>query len=177
MRPPRSIAASGSGRAPLPSETRPGTPEWRRARAREIVRDHAILAAGANLIPVPLVDSLVVAAVQLKMLAALSRHYGRRFDEDLGRNLLAGCGIGFIHHVVTRHGAAGGWRAALRAVPVFGRALSLVLWPAVFALFTHLLGEACARHYEAGGEFGDFRAQSLVNTPFAPLALDFIAKP
>lgn len=174
MIPPPSSAPVRVAHAPLPAETQPGTAAWRRCRAREIVRDHVLLAAGANFIPVPIVDSLAVAAVQLRMLAELSRLYGRKFESDAGRNLLASLSLGFVHHVFTRHGTAGGFKMALAGVPLVGRALSFFLWPAVFAVFTHFLGEACARHYEAGGQFSDFTAATLVNTPFAPFAVDVI---
>jgi uncharacterized protein (DUF697 family) len=160
--------------APLPAETIPGTAPWRRARAREIVRDHALFAAGATCLLVPGVNCLAAGAVQIRMLAQLARLFGRDFDESLGQALVGSFSLGFVHYVFSQHSGAAGWKLALTAVPVVGPALALAISPAIIAFFTHLLGEACLRHFEAGKPFSAFKAADLVNTPFAPLALHFI---
>lgn len=160
----------------LPAQTKPGTDAWRQARAREIIRDHSLLAGGAHVIPVPFVNSLTVAGVQLKMLAELSSLYGKNFDHQAGRNLVSALGMGAIHHIFTEYSGRGLGLLALAAMPAVGLTLAFVAWPAAFATYTHALGIALVRHYDAGGEFKDFRAQALRDTVFAPLAAHFIVR-
>lgn len=168
---------------PLPSPAEPSAPTaaaqpetaaWRRARAGEIIRDHAWLTAGANLVPFAVVDSLAISAVQLRMFARLSRLYGRDFDEELGRNVVAAFGMGLAHHAFVLAAPAQTWNLFSKVAPTLGGVLTFAARPALFATVTYFLGHACARHYEAGGRFGDFGPRQLEGTPLAPFAVHLL---
>jgi uncharacterized protein (DUF697 family) len=160
---------------PSPASGAP-SPEtaWRQTRARETIRDHAWLAAGANLIPFSGFDSLAIAAVQLRMFAKLSKLYGRPFDEDLGRNTVAALGMGVVHHALVRAAPGQVWKIVSAAIPLLGGVLAFAARPAIFAALTYFLGQACVRHYEAGGHFGDFGPRQLEGTPLAAFAVHLV---
>ncbi len=121
-----------------------------------------------------MLESLAISAVQLRMFARLSQLYGRSFDEDLGRNVLAAFGMGAAHHAFVRAGPAQSWRLVSAAAPVLGGVLAVAALPAIFATVTYFLGQACVRHYESGGHFENFGPRQLEGTPLAPFAVHLI---
>jgi uncharacterized protein (DUF697 family) len=137
----------------------------RHAAALEIVRTHTLLAAGSHFIPVPFLDSVAVAGVQLRMMSELAAHYGHAFDRDRGRAFIAALGTGVAHELVPRTALAGLLGDLVLRVPLLGGPLRLLTWPALMATITHFLGKAYVKHYEAGGRFGDFQLAGPLHNP------------
>lgn len=131
----------------------------------EIVRTHTVLCAGANFIPVPLLGSVIVGGIQFDMIAALTRCYGIDFDRERGRATLSAAGVAVAHEAVTHTSLAGALGHLTSAVPLIGASLRQLGWPALFGAYTYFLGKSYVDHYEAGGQFADFKPPGLLHSP------------
>jgi uncharacterized protein (DUF697 family) len=131
------------------SSTRP-------AEAAAIVRHYTILCAEANWVPWWWVASPSIAALQLKMLAEISRVYGIELTQNKTMPLAASLGGGGLSFLISRHPFSLGVKAWILSVPVLGIPLRLGIGPAIMASYTWLLGRAFISHYETGGTYEDF---------------------
>jgi uncharacterized protein (DUF697 family) len=120
--------------------------------AQKVVKNYMWWSMGAGLIPVPLVDLVAVAGVQLKMLAEISKIYGVQFQENRGKALIASL-VGYVVPGSLSFGSVG---SLLKAIPGVG---TLVGAPSM-ALFcgasTYALGKVFIQHFESGGTFLSF---------------------
>jgi uncharacterized protein (DUF697 family) len=132
----------------------------------EIVRVHTILSVTANFVPVPILGSVIISGIQLQMAADLARHYSAGFDPSRARAIFAAAGAGLANEIATQTSLASSARAFILSIPVLGQPLRLLGWPLLLAAYTHVLGEAYVRHYEAGGRFADFDPARHLQSPF-----------
>ena len=115
--------------------------------AEAIVKSYATYAAGAGLIPVPMVDMLAIASVQLKMLAALAERYNVPFHRDLGKSVIASLmGSGVSARLGS--GLAGSVMKAIPGIGAIGGALAM---PATAYGVTYAIGRVFVMHFESGG--------------------------
>ena len=120
--------------------------------AEEIVKKYALFAAGAGLIPIPLVDFAAVSGIELKMLAELGGVYGLPFHADRVRPIVASILGGYAS---TRLGyGAGG--SLLKSIPVVGQVLGVVAVPGFAAGLTWAIGKVFIQHFASGGTFLNF---------------------
>lgn len=125
--------------------------------AQEIVKTHALYAAGAGLIPVPAVDFAAIAALELKMLRDLGNLYGVEFSQDRVRPIV-GALIGGYASTKLGYGVGG---SALKSVPLLGQALGMVSMPAFGAGVTWAIGKVFIQHFASGGTFLDFDPEKV----------------
>lgn len=129
----------------------------REKEALKIVKTHMWISAGVGLIPIPLVDLAAVAAVQLKVLSALSKHYGVPFTRNCGKAAIASL-IGFVLPHALAFGATGSF---IKLIPFVG-SVSGVAWMGLFSgAYTWALGNIFIQHFESGGTFLDFNADRV----------------
>ncbi len=138
--------------------------------AQEIVKKYAMYAAGAGLIPMPVVDFAAITALELKMLADLGGLYGIPFSQDKVRPIVGSLIGGYS---ATRLGwGVGG--SALKSVPLLGQALGMISMPAFGAGVTYAIGRVFIQHFASGGTFLDFDPEKVRNyfskTPAASAA-------
>jgi uncharacterized protein (DUF697 family) len=126
----------------------------------KIVNSSMLMAAGAGAIPLPFWDTAAVTAVQLKMLADLSAHYGVPFKQNLGQNALAALAGGLAPSMIAR-GALGSY---LKGIPGVGSVIGAVVQPAFAAALTYAIGRVFIRHYESGGTLLSFSATQFKDT-------------
>ena len=127
------------------------------ARARAMVREYAVMCAAASFTPVPVLDSLAVTGVQLKMLADLSRHYRVPFSQNIARAMLTAVAGGLFNFLLARNPVTGALRHFVNtALPWIALPLRLLTGPSLMAAYTLILGNAFIRHYEKGGDYLDF---------------------
>jgi uncharacterized protein (DUF697 family) len=111
-----------------------------------IVKDHVLWSIGAGLVPLPILDIVAVAAVQLDMLKQLASAYGVPFTESEGKawvTALAG-------NVAARVGAN-----AIKLIPGLGTLLGGVSMSLLAGASTYAMGQVAAGHFERGGTFGN----------------------
>lgn len=109
------------------------------------------------MIPIPWADLTAVAAVQLRLLAALSRVYDVPFKKNRGKAAIASL-IGFVLPHAMAFGAVG---SLIKLIPVVGT-LPGTAWMGLFSgAYTWALGNVFIQHFESGGTFLDFDAQKV----------------
>ena len=123
--------------------------------ANKIVEKHIWYAAGAGLIPVPLVDMAVITAVNLKMIKELSLHYGVEFKEDRGKAIVGSLAGGISTGLLAQNPAATG---ILRAIPLVGQTIASLGMSVFGGAFTYAVGQVFVQHFATGGTMLDFDA-------------------
>ncbi len=152
--PPRAPRAAKRAAAPVAPPRSLPTPAPRpasRRSSRLIIGEYALLASGAGLVPIPLLDATLIAGVQLAMLSALATHYDVPFSRDLGKAVLSAAAAGLIS---ARGGRALG--SLLKSVPVIGSIAGDAIAPVLAVSTTYAIGRLFARHFEAGGTLSSF---------------------
>lgn len=129
----------------------------RQASAARIVRHNMYWSMGAGLIPVVVVDTAAVVAIQLKMLKELGDLYEVPFSANAGKSavmsLLASVAGGVVGHKVM------GTQILRRLsfhTPVFGTIIGVATMPAFYAAFTYAVGKLFNEHLASGGTFLSF---------------------
>lgn len=148
---PEMSAAPETPEAPQSAET-PQASEALQAPAgapEAIVLYYSKMAAVSGLIPLPFLDVIALTGVQLKMLSALTNHYGLSFDDQLAKSLIASylastCATGFAYSAGSR---------LLRTFPLIG----LVAMPLTAYSVTWTIGVLFARHFASGGTLSDYQ--------------------
>jgi uncharacterized protein (DUF697 family) len=124
----------------------------RRLRAKQTIRDHVLLAAGAMAIPVPFVDMAAEAAVQVRMIRRLAAIHGVDFAEERAKALVAAALGGF----------SAGWAAgALLRYASFAMYFANFLPSAAIAsTITWGIGRLFDQHFENGGRLDDMHPET-----------------
>ncbi|WP_158300789.1 YcjF family protein [Chromobacterium sp. ATCC 53434] len=128
----------------------------REAEALALMRSYMPWAAGAGLVPVPLLDMAVIAGVQLKFLARLSALYQVPFSENQAKSIIAA----LLGSVVPASLATTVF-SLLKGIPLLGFAASFLTLPALGAASTYALGKVFIQHFESGGTFLNFDPQKV----------------
>jgi len=124
-------------------------------KALKIVKKYMWWSMGAGLIGLPFVDWIVVAGVQLKMVAEVSKIYGVPFQANRGRAII-GSLAGFVLPQAMACGTMGFW---LRAIPVVGVLAGAPAMVAFCGAAEWALGKVFIQHFESGGTFLDFNPE------------------
>lgn len=148
-------ALTPTTRAPL---RRNGTrsPLLRDIRSRQTIRDHALLAAGAMVIPVPLVDMAAEAAIQVRMVKRLAEIHGVDFAEERAKTLVAAAIGGF----------SAGWAAGTLLRYASFASYFTNFWPsaALSSAITYGIGHLFAQHFSKGGQLDDLAPEVAADT-------------
>ena len=104
-----------------------------------------------ELLPIPVVDLVVVAGLQLQMLRRISQIYEVPFSENRGKALITSL-LGAM--IPTSSGL--GMADALKAIPVVGTLISACVTPVLAAGATYAIGRVFIQHFASGGNLLDF---------------------
>lgn len=129
------------------------------SQAQKAITKYMWWSAGAGLIPIHYVDLTAVAAVQLKLLAEISKIYGVPFQENLGKAAIAALG-GFVVPHAAAYRTVGSILKHLPVIGVFAGAPAMVLFSAAYAW---ALGNLFIQHFESGGTLLNFNAEQLTD--------------
>jgi uncharacterized protein (DUF697 family) len=124
--------------------------------AREVVKKHALYAAGVGLIPAPIVNLAGVAALEVKMLYDLSTLYGIPFREDRVKSIVSAL-IGGVASTNLGYGAIG----FFKSMPLIGGLMGLATLPLFASSITYAIGKVFIQHFESGGTFLDFEPEKV----------------
>ncbi len=114
----------------------------------EVIGRFAWYAAGAGLVPLPLVDLASIAAVQYKMIKTLAGHYDRvDFDEDRTKSIIAALmgGIGSFELGLFS-------RILFKRIPLIGPIIGGTAMSAFAYWSTRIIGEIFNEHFRGGGD-------------------------
>ena len=139
--------------APAPG----GTLQTQRLAADAVIKDHVLLALGAGLIPVPLVDIAAITMIEVNMIGDLARVYDFPVPHKLIRYKILISLLGSIGPLY----AADHLHGALHAVPLIGFAASAVTLSMTGGVAVYVVGRAFQKHYESGGVFLSTRNASV----------------
>ena len=127
------------------------------ASAMTIVYRYMAVSAGAALIPVPGVDTTILAGIHVALIKQLCDHYGVSFEEHTARNIL----IAVVGSIVP--GTLGSLlgRKALGLLPSGVRVFGWALMSASSAAFSYGIGRLFIHHFESGGTLLSFDPRTL----------------
>ena len=121
------------------------------------VRRNTMWAIGGSFIPIPVVDTAAIVAVQLKMLAELSNIYDIPFDRNSGKAtisaLICSLSSGTLGKSLLATGIFG---TMVKSMPVVGYGLTVLTMPGFNGAATYALGKIFQQHFSAGGTFLTF---------------------
>jgi uncharacterized protein (DUF697 family) len=120
-----------------------------------VIRNYAYGSAAVGLIPIPLVDLVALAGVQLKLIKRLSQIYGVPFSQDKSRDIIAS-----LVGAAAPLGLSRTIGSLVRFVPLLGTAVAMVAMPGLSAASTYALGKVFERHFETGGTLLNFDTAS-----------------
>lgn len=134
------------------------TNDEERAKRDQLAADHikqaAKWAAGAGLIPIPVVDMLGILGLQVGLVRKLAGVHGVPFDEQRAKTLIGALLGSTAGHAV---GKAIG-RSVFKAIPGVRWVATLAAGPASGAAMTYVVGNSFHRHFRNGGTMENFDA-------------------
>lgn len=121
------------------------------ACADDLIKKHALGAAGIGLIPLPAVDFVALTALQANLLRKLSSQYQVPFSEEIGKKVISAL-IGSYAPVAFAMPVA----SLLKVIPVVGQSAGMLAMSAVAGASTYAIGKVFVQHFESGGTFLTF---------------------
>ncbi len=121
-------------------------------KAKQAVRDHALLSGGAMVIPIPLLDMAAEAAIQVRMVKRLAEIYGVDFGEERAKTLV----------VAALGGFSAGWAAGSLLRYASFATYFTNFWPsaALSAAITYAIGQVFIHHFDKGGGLHDLTPET-----------------
>jgi uncharacterized protein (DUF697 family) len=124
-------------------------------KAKQAVRDHALLSGGTAAVPIPFLDMVADAAVQVRMIKRLAEIYGIDFAEERAKTLAVAALGGF-----SAGWAAGGLLRYASFAMYFAN-----FWPSAIlsAAITYAIGQVFIHHFEKGGSLHDLSPEAAAS--------------
>jgi uncharacterized protein (DUF697 family) len=120
-------------------------------KAEELIRKHTYGTMALGLVPIPFVDFVGVAAIQLNMVRKIANTYEIPFSQEAFKNTIGALIGGAIP------GLAGMPISSLmKTIPVVGQGLGALSMPVVAGASTYAIGKVFYRHFASGGSFLTF---------------------
>jgi uncharacterized protein (DUF697 family) len=120
-------------------------------KAEELIRKHTYSSMALGLVPVPFVDFIGVAGIQLNLVRKIARTYDIEFRQEAFKNTVGALIGGAIP------GLAGMPIASLmKSIPIIGQGLGALSMPVVAGASTYAIGKVFYRHFASGGTFLSF---------------------
>jgi uncharacterized protein (DUF697 family) len=135
-------------------------------RRDNIIRQHVYASAGVGLIPVPFIDVLGSAGIQLNMMKKLSEFYNIEFNQKIAKKILISLCGGIIPTLV-----APGVKSLVKCIPIIGFPLAVATTPLLDATSTYAMGRVLSSHFEKGGNFINFNFE-MAKEEFAAIVND-----
>ena len=120
------------------------------------INRHALWAAGASIIPIPMIEVVTNTTMQIHMIAQLCDFYDVKFSDQAVK---AAIGT-FVGVVVPAGGIGASAYLAARSVPLIGPVLGFTTAPFLAGGMTWAIGRVFAWHFDRGGTMIDFDAES-----------------
>ena len=130
----------------------------KRLKADIIITRHVAVAAGAGLIPLPVVDFAAVTAVQLTMLALICDIYKEKFSKEAAKSVIISLAGGAL---TGGEASSLALSSRLKFIPVIGTIVSWFITPAVAGVTTYAIGKVFVHHLETGGSIFTFEAKKM----------------
>jgi len=127
--------------------------QHKHVKAENIVKNHIVTGMSLGFIPIPLVDIVGLAGIQLNMLRRLCEHYEVEFDEQKSKTMVASLLSGSLP-VLTMLGI-GSMTKLIPGIGTLGGGLSMSL---LTGSVSYATGQVFIRHFDNGGTLDDIDA-------------------
>lgn len=124
--------------------------------ALHIVKSWSQWAVVAGLIPAPLVDTVAISGVQIKMIHDLCKLYNVEFKKEVAVAVVSGLVGGSL--TTSLAGMSG---SILSSIPVIGSLMKYTAQPALSYASTYAIGRVFMRHFETDGTMLDLNSKKL----------------
>jgi uncharacterized protein (DUF697 family) len=128
--------------------------------ANKLVSRYALYAAGGGLIPVPTLDIAAIVAVQIKMIADLSKLYDVPFSQDRAKTVVTAL-VGGVLPGALAGGSLAVLGTVIKLVPIVGTAIGAVTTSAFAYALTLAVGKVFTLHFETGGSLLNFEPEKV----------------
>jgi uncharacterized protein (DUF697 family) len=128
--------------------------------ANKLVSRYALYAAGGGLIPVPTLDIAAIVAVQIKLVADLSKLYEVPFSQDRAKTVVTALVGGVLPGALATSSLAV-LGTVVKLIPIIGTAVGAVATSAFAYGLTLAVGKVFVMHYESGGSLLNFEPEKL----------------
>ena len=125
-------------------------------KGSDAISKYMIASMGAGLVPIPVVDLLVLSALQLKMVHSLANAYNVKFTKNLGKSLIGSLVGGTVPVYF-----APALTSLFKLIPVIGTTTSAVTMSIVGGASTYAIGKVFLQHFASGGTMLDFDPESM----------------
>lgn len=112
--------------------------------ADQITKRKTLYAAGAGLLPFPVIDAAILLGIQVTMIRSISKIYNVEFKENLAKSI--------IGSLISSAGTVG----VMKFIPGLGTILGSITTSATAAAATYALGKVFTQHFDQGGTLLDF---------------------
>ncbi len=114
--------------------------------AESTIKNHALLATGGGLIPIPVIDFIAVSGIQAELVKKLCAIYHVDFYKNQGKSTISAL-------VGTSFASIGS--SLIKAIPGLGSVLGGVSMSILSGATTYAIGQVFAQHFEDGGTMAD----------------------
>jgi len=127
--------------------------------AKGLVDSASRWSLAVGLIPIPVLDAAILAAVQTKLLMNLSALYGEKVEKERASAVVSVL-LGALVPLGLTKTALG---ATAKIFPGAGTVIGSIAMSTMGATATKVVGEFFVKHYEQGGTFVKFRQANLMD--------------
>lgn len=133
------------------TETEPlSVGESRESRLEKLAKNHILSSMGVGLIPLPFVDMVALAGIQLDMLKKLAAEYDIPFRQEMGKSIISSLMGGFLPMAL-----GGTITSMIKIIPLIGQTTGAVTMPVISGASTYAIYKVFVQHFESGGTFLD----------------------
>lgn len=122
---------------------------------QRLINKNMVYSMGLSFVPVPMLDSFLVSAIQLKVIREISMLYGIPFYRDAVKAY-----IGSVFSMIGYDLGTELLKSFVRKIPIIGTASALVS-PVVAAASTYAIAKVFIYHYELGGDLLNFKPEKV----------------
>jgi GTP-binding protein Era len=127
--------------------------------AKGLVESASRWSFAVGLIPIPVLDAAVLAAVQTKLLMNLSALYGEKVEKERASAIVSVL-LGSLVPLGLTKTAVG---TTAKIFPGSGTVIGSITMATMGAAATKVIGQVSVRHFERGGTFLKFREANLMD--------------
>jgi len=132
------------------------TIDIRTKKAKQLIRNHALISNGIGLIPLPFLDLVTISGNQMIMLTRLAKLYKVPVKKDLMKSL-----ISIVIYELSAIGTYTIFSSLFKSVPFVGTLMGGFAASVHATIATFIMGSLFVQHFEAGGTFLDFEPQKV----------------
>ncbi len=122
----------------------------------QIIINHAWFATLPGFVPVPVLDTLAIMAVNVDMVKQLANHYNVDFERERGKSIVVA-----IFNTILGRLPGYAIRSAIKNVPIIGWISGGATMSSFAFLTTYATGRVFEEHFKTGGTLENLNPQSI----------------